>query len=158
MLTRGFKGIEGFFWIGIGASLSLLAWKARLGSFQEPGPGFIAFLSGLFISIIGLVMVLSQALSKISHGHGPNFLISFKSISWFRLGYTMTLLLGYALFLDILGYILTTFLTMWALFYNRGKYAWALSLVPALITVGVTYLVFEVWLRLLLPRGIFPWW
>lgn len=157
MLIRGFKGIEGFFWIGIGAALCLLAWKARLGSFQEPGPGFIAFLSGLLISIIGLVMLLSRALSKISHGHGPNFLVSFKNISWVRLGYTMALLLGYALFLDILGYILTTFLTMWGLFYKREKYAWALSFVPALITVGVTYLVFAVWLRLQLPRGIFSW-
>jgi hypothetical protein len=47
---------------------------------------------------------------------------------------------------------------MWGLFYDQEKHNWATSLMASSVTVGGTYLVFEIWLRCQLPRGIFPWW
>jgi len=158
MLTKKFRKIEGFSWLGIGAVICFLAWKVHLGSFQEPGPGFVAFVSGLFISIVGLIMVLSQVLSRVSSDDGFDLGLAFRNISWLRLGYTMVLLFGYAVFLNTLGFILTTFLVMWGLLYDRKKNNWALSFLTSAVIIGVSYLVFEVWLRSQLPRGIFPWW
>lgn len=158
MFTKKIIKIEGLFWIGIGAIICFLAWKVDIGFFREPGPGFVAFVSGLFISIVGLIMVLSRTLSNISHGDSPDLSLAFRNISWFRLGYTMVLLFGYALLLNTLGYILTTFLVIWGFFYDWEKNRWALSFLTSLVTVGGSYLVFEVWLRCQLPRGVFPWW
>jgi biotin transporter BioY len=70
----------------------------------------------------------------------------------------MALLLSYGLLLNTLGYILTTFLVMWGLFYHRDRSGWISSGLASLISVGLTYLVFQVWLRCQFPRGIFPWW
>ena len=158
MLTKRFRKIEGFSWIGIGVVICFLAWRVHLGSFREPGPGFVAFVSGLFISGVGLVMVLSQIVSRISHDDSFNLGLAFQNILWQRLGYTMALLFGYAAFLNILGYILDTFLVMWGLLYDRKKNNWALSFLTSLVIAGGSYLLFEVWLRSQLPRGIFPWW
>mgnify|MGYP001063584779 CR=1 FL=1 len=158
MLTKRFRKIEGFSWIGIGAIICFFAWKVHLGSFWEPGPGFVAFASGLFISVVGLIMLFSQTLSRISRDDGFDLNLTFRNISWPRLGYTMVLLFGYAVFLNTLGFILTTFLLMWGLLYDREKHNWALSFITSLAIVGASYLVFEIWLRCQLPRGFFPWW
>lgn len=156
MGTRRFRRIEGFFWIIAGAGIGFLAWKFRIGSFQEPGPGFVAFFSGLFLSGVGLVMFFSSAFLKISDR--PDFGQVFHNISWSRLAYTMALLLGYALLLNTLGYILTTLLAMWGLLFDWKKSSLASSFLSSLLTTAVTYLVFEVWLHCQFPRGLFPWW
>jgi hypothetical protein len=142
----------------MGVLICLLAWKSKIGFFREPGPGFVAFISGIFVSMIGLVMGLSELLSKISLRSSTDLNQTFSIASWPRLIYTMVLLLSYALLLNTLGYILTTFLVMWGLFYDREKSRWVSSGLASLISVGVTYLVFQVWLRCQFPRGIFPWW
>jgi hypothetical protein len=144
--------------MGIGVLICFLSWRIHLGSFQEPGPGFVAFVSGLFICGVGLVMVFSQIVSKISHDDGFNPGLTFQNILWRRLGYTMALLFGYAVILNRLGFILATFLVMWGLLYDRKKNNWALSFLSSLAMAGASYLVFEIWLRGQLPRGIFPWW
>lgn len=158
MFTKQLKKVEGLFWIGIGVIICLLARATKLGSFHEPGAGFIAFFVGLFIAGIGLVLAFSGAFSKTSHRTTSDLTFAFKNISWSRLAYTMVLLLGYALFLNMLGYILTTFLVMWGLLYDWETKRWFPSFLTSLVTTGVTYLVFEVWIHCQFPRGIFPWW
>ena len=161
MITKQTGKIEGFFWLGIGVFICTLAWKVDLGSFKEPGSGFVAFIAGLFLSVLGLLMVLSEVYSKVLHRAGPVSGPGFRGAPVFLIFYTIGVLLGYGLFLETLGYNVSTLLVMWALFYlfyKRGKYRVAWSFLASLATTGVTYLVFEVWLRSQLPRGIFPWW
>lgn len=158
MRIKQIRKVEGSFWIGMGVLICLLAWKSKIGSFREPGPGFVAFISGIFVSMIGLVIGLSELLSKISLRSSTDLNQTFSIASWPRLIYTIVLLLSYALLLNTLGYILTTFLVMWGLFYDREKSRWVSSGLASLASVGVTYLVFQVWLRCQFPRGLFPWW
>ena len=161
MVTKQTGKIEGFFWLGIGVFICVLAWKVDLGSFKEPGSGFVAFIAGLFLSVLGLLMVLSEVYSKVFHRAGPVSGPGFRGAPVFLIFCTIGVLLGYGLFLETLGYNVTTLLVMWALFYlfyERGKYRVALSFLASFATTGVTYLVFEVWLRSQLPRGILPWW
>jgi hypothetical protein len=150
--------VEGIFWIGIGLFICILAWKSDLGSFVEPGPGFVAFLSGLFISCVGLVMIVSKAVTKNQRDQLPDAGHTFGIIPWPRLVYTMALLLAYAVLIDPLGYLLATFFSMFGLFFDWGKKNWFWSLFFSISTALVSYLMFEVWLRCQLPRGIFPWW
>lgn len=135
-----------------------LALKVNLGSFHEPGAGFVAFVTGLFISSIGLVLFISEVLSKVVPDNSGILSQAFQNVSWQRLAYTMTLLIIYGLLLNTLGYIITAFLVMWGLFHDWEKSRWTSSFLASLITVGVTYVIFEVWLRCQFPRGFFPWW
>jgi putative tricarboxylic transport membrane protein len=148
---------EGLFWLGIGVTMCGLAWRINLGSFHEPGPGFIGFVTGVFISSIGLVLFLSEVLSRVVPDESGVLNQAFQHVPWLRLFYTMTLLIIYALLLNTLGYIISTFLLMWGLFHDWEKNRWASSFLASLVTVGVTYVIFEVWLHCQFPRGIFPW-
>jgi hypothetical protein len=158
MLGEQIRKVEGIFWVGMGFFIGLLGWRANLGSFREPGPGFVALFCGLFVAVLGMIITLSEFFSKTSQGNTFDLSSAFKNISWFRLIYTMVLLFGYALVLERLGYLLTTFLVMWGLFYNREAKHWGWSLLTSFVTTGVSYLVFEIWLHCQFPRGIFPWW
>ena len=161
MATKQTGKIEGFFWLGIGIIICGLAWKVDLGSFKEPGSGFVAFIAGLFLSVLGLLMVLSKVYSKVFHRVGFVSGPGFHGAPVLLLLFTIGVLLSYGLFLEVLGYNVMTLLVMWALFYlfyERGKYRVALSFLASLATTGITYLIFETWLRSQLPRGIFPWW
>ena len=158
MSEKEMRGREGIFWIGIGVIICILALGFDLGSFHEPGPGFVAFLAGLFVSGVGLIMILSITFSKPSLLKMPDAVHPFRTISWPRLIYTVGLLLGYILFLNTLGYILATFLLMWGMFYDQGRKNWVSSFLFSILTVLISYLIFEVWLRCQLPRGILPWW
>ncbi len=161
MLTSRTGKIEGVVWLAIGVIICLLGWKIGLGSFQEPGSGFIAFIAGSSLSVIGVLMVLSSIYSKVGQGTHPGSGQPFRNAPMLLLFLTVGALIGYGLFLETLGYNVMTFLVMWALFflfYAKGKRRLVSSLLASFAATGVTYLVFEVWLRSQLPRGIFPWW
>jgi len=145
---------EGVLWTILGLFICFLAWRTHLGSFREPGPGFVAFFPGLLIGGIGLIMILPKARATPSQGNPSE--ISFFPRNWRHLIFTMALLFGYALLLDTLGYIITTLSMMWAFFYVFGGRRWISSLLISFFVVASTYMVFEVWLRCQFPRGIFP--
>jgi hypothetical protein len=76
----------------------------------------------------------------------------------YRRVYTLVLLVLYALLLNSVGYVITTFLVMFGLFFDPEKRRFAAPLFASLASVAVTYTLFEIWLKTQLPRGLFPWW
>ncbi len=158
MIDREITSSEGAVWIAVGIALCILALKFSLGSFREPGPGFVVFLSGLLIVAAGVAMIISKALSKNKSHARSEAISAFHAVQWPRLTYTVGILVGYILFLNSLGYMLATFLLMWSMSYDWKKKNWTSSGLFSLITVIISYLMFEVWLRCQLPRGIFPSW
>jgi putative tricarboxylic transport membrane protein len=158
MSAGTYRRIEGLFWIGIGLLICYLAWRAHLGTFMEPGPGFMPFVVGLFISAVSLIMLLTQIFSRGSRQDTFDFRQVLRSVPKSRLGFTVAILVCYALFLGKLGYIVATFLLMWGLLYDWRKKNWVKSFLSSLAIVMGSYLLFEVWLRSQLPRGVLPWW
>ncbi len=158
-MTEKETGIrEGFVGIGIGAIICILALQFDFGSFHAPGPGFVPVLTGLFVSLIGLAMILARAVSKHRTDEPSRTDHPFRIGSWPRLIYTMVLLLAYIVLIEPVGFVITTFLLMFGLFLDplKRNYAWGLFFSTA--TTLISYLTFEVWLRCQLPRGLFPWW
>jgi putative tricarboxylic transport membrane protein len=144
---------EGLTWIGVGAAICVLSWRVDLGSFREPGAGFVSCLAGLSLVAMGVIMAFS-ARGAISSPSKPPSARS----RLHRVFYTLGLLVGYGVALGTVGYLVTTFLLMLGLFYDRGRTPLARSALASLITVVSTYLLFETWLQVQLPRGILPWW
>jgi hypothetical protein len=143
---------EGIVWILIGGVICTLSWKIDLGSFHEPRAGFVSFFSGAALIVIGMFMTLSKTFSREPLSHPV--VQGQRS----RLLYTLGLLLGFGLVLNALGYIVTAFLMLSGLFYDRGTNCLFFSVLASLLTVVITYLIFETWLHVQLPRGILPWW
>jgi hypothetical protein len=160
ILIRQIRKDEAIFWIGLGAFVCFLGWRIKIGTFQEPGPGFFALIAGLSLIVIGTLMLLSKTLSKpqAEVDYGTNHVSLLNSVLKGRILATMVLLVAYAFFLNALGFILCTFLVIWGLFYDWGKNRFFPTLLASLATTGATYLMFDTWLRCQLPRGILPWW
>ncbi len=151
--------LEGPVWLLIGVIISAWSFRTGLGSFKEPGVGFVAFASGLFIMAVGALVTIFRRpkAQKVGAASGQTH-SRFLESAPFKLTYALVLLVFYALLLDFLGYIITTFVVLFGLFFDPVGRRWAGPLLASFLSVAVTYLVFEVWLRSQLPRGIFPWW
>jgi hypothetical protein len=156
MITKRIRRGEGFLWLGIGILICLLARRTGIGLVTEPGPGFIALAAGLFMAGVGLVMIFTALLAAASIRNKGDFARVLGSISWFRVLSTLGLLFAYAFLLDRLGYILTTFLVMWGLFFDWEKKNLFVSILLALLTTGSSYLFFEKLLLVRFPGGIWP--
>lgn len=151
---------ESLFWILTGLAICVAAWRAGPGSFIEPGAGFVALLCGIFLMAMGLIVGLTRRFGSASEpdrGEDGGKTVGFLAQSSAVLP-TLGFLVFYAVFLNTLGYIVTTFVLMFGLFCSSSASRWPNAAFASLLSVAVTYLVFETWLRCQLPRGILPWW
>lgn len=123
-----------------------------LGTFNEPGPGFLPILSTLSIGTLSLIYLVSLILKdktkkKFEFRLGPHFKKAF---------YLIVLSFIYVSILwDRLGYIIST--TLWLVFILKigGVQSWKKSLIIAIVIVIPSYLLLEKVGRCILPKGVF---
>jgi hypothetical protein len=120
------------------------------GSFGKPGPGFFPLLSGLVLGFLGTIVFFGTLISKNIHEKIFN-----QKTPWKPLLLTFSSLIGFNLFLKILGFNFTTFLFVGLLLWGVERKNWTVSILIALsITLGA-YIVFELLLQSQLPGGPF---
>ena len=145
---------EGLFWLVIGVLICVLAWRTGLSYQNEPGPGFIAFLAGAFMFGVGITMTIIAAIAGPRNVRDRGPVLKSDSVKLARIVYTLGLLFCYGVLLEPLGYIPTTFLILWGLFYDWERKNWCLSLVTSLLITAFSYILIEKLLGLPLPSGI----
>ncbi len=139
----------------VGSSSVLMAfggftvWRSLLlfiGSARAPGPGFFPFCLGLLL--IGLALIIFvQGIAK-----EPG--IPEAGLTVRKVIIALVALYAYALALDPLGYLLSTFLLVFFLLITMVKKAlWFAPVVACLISL-VSYILFKVGLQVILPAGI----
>ena len=147
------KRVNGFVWLLLGAALSIGSIPLSLGGFHKPGPGFMPFLTGTILILLGLVLMFSgskeTAVVESSPGkrlwvreHWKNVLIPWLS------------LFGYLLLMEPLGFLPTSFLFLFLLFKLTKPRGWLEPFILSGATVVVAYWVFSVWLLIPFPRGV----
>jgi len=140
------------FWLLVGAGLIFEGYHEELGTLQEPGSGFVIFWMGIAmagLSLLLLVMTLSKP-APAGEPDSPWFGPGLRKV----LAITVALLL-YAYALIPLGFLLTTFLLMFFLFKGINFQSWLVSISGAVISSLAFYVVFNHWLSVQLPEGIF---
>ena len=131
--------VEGPLWVLI--EMIICAWSHRtgLGAFTEPGVGFVAFAA---VAIGALVTVFrrpeEQKSARVPAAAHARFLES----APFKLTYTLLLLVIYALLLNHMGYLITTFLVLFGLFFDPVGRRAAGPLLASFLCVTVAYLSF----------------
>jgi putative tricarboxylic transport membrane protein len=116
---------------------------------RRPGPGFFPFWLAVafFIVTLALFVLSFRAQPAVASVSGP--------LSWRALLLTFLSLLGYALALEPLGFLLATFLFMLVLFRAVEPLGWPAAVGGSLATSLLAYALFKVWLQVQLPTG--PW-
>jgi putative tricarboxylic transport membrane protein len=138
-------------WLGMGAFLAIGSLRLQIGTFSEPGPGFLPLWSGILLAGASVV----HFFQLFKRGGDPESAVPFwKEVQWQRGALVVGGLVAYAFTVEYLGFLLTTFLLMFVLFSLYDRKRWALAIGGSLAVITVTYIVFCVWLKVQFPVGI----
>ena len=122
-----------------------------LGTIDNPGPGFLPFLLGLALGGMSIALLLKGWKKSENHPLVTSLperggLIKISSI--------FLMLILFTLFFEITGYIVNVFIFFLVLLKPIGRQKWVWSLTISIGATSISYLLFERWLMLPLPRGI----
>jgi putative tricarboxylic transport membrane protein len=148
--TRTFAAsVSALFWVAVGLLTCYGANRLGVGSVTEPGVGFIFFWSGLILVILSLI-VLAGAIRG-----SEDTVREMGEMNWAKIALVLLTLLLYAFFLERLGFVLTTFILMSFLLGCIESTNWVRSLGVAGAAAMASYAIFELWLKIRLPKGLF---
>jgi putative tricarboxylic transport membrane protein len=139
----------GLFFIGLAISLRSISYE--LGSPSSPDSGFMPFLTGVGISLLAIVGFIHSTLRKKK---GEAWFSILQGRRWDRALVILISLLAWALLLVPLGFFLCTSLFIAFLLRGIVPQRWPVVIVGALLTATASYVIFEIWLKAQLPKGI----
>lgn len=131
----------------------VMSWQSLelgFGSLYRPGPGLFPFFSALGIGILSLTYLIlktfGRSRSALRLRLGPH---------WRKAFYLMIITFLYILvFWNPLGYLISTFIWLWAVFWIAGMRSWKKNIaVPMAITI-VSYFFLVKVVHCYLPMGI----
>lgn len=130
---------------------ALWSLKYGFGSLSEPGVGFITFFAGAILALLSLLLFFSSFREKEKPA-GLRELWAGLDVK--KVLYVLLLLVFYTVLLRPAGFPLCTFLLLFLLFRVKGSYGIWTTLFASFFVTAVSYLVFQVWLQVQLPRGL----
>jgi len=142
---------SGLFWLAVGIVIAISSLKYGLGTLHEPGPGFITFFAGSILALLSLSLFFSSLRDQKDQGGFQSLWVGLKPL---KVLYVIVLLVAYTFSVKPIGFLISTFLLLFLLFRVKGTYRLkTILLMSLLVTVG-SYIVFEIWLKAQLPKGI----
>jgi hypothetical protein len=134
--------------LGLGIFVFSYSYRMGIGSLKSPGPGLFPFLLGLLLFLLSFCKVV--AIMKKSEGSekrtkGPIF--------FGKLFLLLLSLMFYAIFLNVLGYSIATFVTLLFIFRIAGYKSLPKISLYSMIIVVLSYFLFTS-LGVVFPRGI----
>lgn len=140
------------FLIAFAAVVCIGSRPLGLGSFSNPGAGFMPFLCGLVLGLLSLADLVSGMITRWKEERKDAEL--WADINWRRLLSTVIILLVYLLALPLLGFCLPTAVLLLLLFRLLEPRPWWFVILLSVITTLAFYLGFQVALGVELPTGI----
>ena len=141
---------SGLILCGVGGAICLVGVRLGIGSLSDPGSGFIFFCCGATLAVLSGVLIAGTFHSVPRIGSKDS-----ADVRWVPVLLIAAALLGYAVALERLGFLLSTFLLMGFLMRVMALTRWDKALVFALAVTACSYGLFDVWLKARLPKGIF---
>ena len=142
-------GAGALFWIAAGLLACYGATRLGLGSVTEPGAGFIFFWLGVVLVILSLVVLIDSIRSSEAAARDIG------EMNWIKITLVLVSLVLYAFFLEKLGFILTTFFLLSFLLSCIEDTNWIRSVGVAGAAALTCFALFELWLKIRLPKGLF---
>jgi putative tricarboxylic transport membrane protein len=136
----------------LAAFVAVEALKLRYYTPLGPGPGFFSFWLAIILGGLALIVIL-QATFGAPEPMPEDFFSN--RIGYVRIGAVVLALVFAIWLLEPLGFSLTMFAVCAFLLYALGRQGIVLTLLVSLASSFGTYYVFDHWLMVPLPRGVF---
>ncbi len=139
---------QGLLWLFIGIVVTYLSSKYSMGTLSEPGPGTLPFGLGLIFILLSAILLIRSRRFK---GEAP---LPFGTR--YRKVFLIIALIALDTFLlESLGYISAVFLLIIVPMFLIEPKRWPSILLLGVISSLASYLLFDHWLGIPLPKGIF---
>lgn len=160
MDARKHDVVGGLIWVILGICLCVESIKLKiiLGGFHIPGAGFMPFLAGTLLGILGFILIFCGTFKGLRKDKEVKVEKIFVKNNWKHFLnplLNLLILIAYVLLLEPLGFLLTTFLFLFLLLKLSMPKQWLVPLVLSISAVIISHLVFSIWLQCHFPRGIF---
>ena len=144
--------VAGGVFVALGAAMLFESLKLAYFGEGGPGPGFLPRWVAGGLILCGLVL----AAKGIRPALGVRAVVPWPDASgWRRIALMLAALAVALILLDKLGFLVVTTVFMAVLIFGLGVRSWPmLASIPLIAAIGL-YVVFAVWLRVPLPKGIF---
>ena len=149
---RTYNRVAALFFLAVGIFFTLYSRKVEVGTWTEPGPGFLPFYAGLTLVVMSIALLLGS-LAKKAWQAKPSFFP--KPDSWKRVSATFLSLVVYNLLLTYLGFTLTTFLFLTFLVKFIFPQSWKRTFIVSICGSLFVRLLFINFLETQLPKGLF---
>jgi putative tricarboxylic transport membrane protein len=142
---------QGLLWLFIGLAVVYFSSRYTIGTPSDPGPGALPFGLGLVLVLLSVILLFQSFRSKERQNEkhlpfGPKCLKVFAIILFLGL-VTLTL--------ESVGYLLSVFLMITVSMLIMEPRRWFSALFLGAIASYSSYLIFDVWLKVQLPEGLF---
>lgn len=148
---KKFDRFGGALWLTLGIFICIMSLRLGIGDLHMPGAGFAPLIAGTLLAVSGLIMILSTFSRQFVDEKISSLLVTKGKRDPI---FALSALFGYMLLLEYLGFLITSFIFLMALFKIKDTKRWAGPLGITISTVVVSYLVFYMWLKLPLPEGL----
>lgn len=141
------------FWLIIGVYMIIGAYHLGTGHLHQPGPGLIFFLAACLLTILSIIDLARTSIWKPNLDKDEKEDSVWSGVRWQKILLVMGGLFAYAYFFNILGFLLCTFLLMIFLFKVVEPTRWLIAVASTIVTMSLSYLLFQVWLKVPFPVG-----
>ena len=148
--SKSYNRISGLFFLAVAVFFSIYARSVEIGTWNEPGPGFLPFWGGMVLAGMSLAMLLRTFRGKLPAITGSFFP---RQDSWKRVTATFLALIAYNLLLHHLGFTLVTFLFLGFLVRFIFPQSWARTVTVAVLGALGARILFVNFLETQLPKG-----
>jgi putative tricarboxylic transport membrane protein len=119
----------------------------------DMGPGFFPLVAGGLLSFLSAVLFFQSLAKKETSAQRIPFWNN--PYGWKLVLLAILAISIYPFLLNPFGFLLSTFLLLFFLFRVVAHYKWWAAGMGGIITTAMVYLIFEVWLKAQLPKGLF---
>lgn len=143
-------------WSGLALSIlaAVMIWAALglpYGNLHNPGPGFFPLWLGVILGGMSIALFVQSVRGKESERTLREILE--EDVRWEKVLLVLGALILYGFLMEAIGFLIVTFFLMIALLRFIEPQPWKVVIGWALGGSVGSYLIFEVWMKLRLPKG-----
>jgi putative tricarboxylic transport membrane protein len=151
MNNKTIEQVFNIFWIFLGAGICMESIHEKLWSASGPGSGFLPFLTGLVIGLIGCMMFVGNRSKEANREDGQKFWDNPATRN--RVFFLLMGLCVMAYLLPRLGFLLTSILITIMMIRVIEKKKWTTILAVSLASCLAIYFLFQFLMQIRLPKG-----
>jgi len=142
--------ISSLVWLIFAIAISIESLRLPIGAWRDPGPGFLPLATGILLGVLSIVNYYRPRQGKGSPP-GDSW---YSPKGWPKLVLVTISLFVYILLWPLLGFLLSTVALLFFLFRTVEPQTWKVTIGGSLLIPAAFYILFEVWLKMQLPKGM----